>query len=197
MAGGTHPGDWGTGGGSFNFRLDPAPSGSGIFVDYPNEPPYVPEVGNRDVHAGGYGGGFLDDTAPMVSGLKNGNRSSGPGGRAGYPDPHDQDQDGTPNESFSTTDVGLFEKTKIKFDNNDLGGAGAGGGGYGYDGGTAYVHINGSQVAPIVGGLSGAAIVVNDTGHLDAAYSNVKDIKKINGRIWGRVTTTVGLTILY
>jgi hypothetical protein len=200
MAGGTHPGDWSSGSG-FNIDLSipnniTTPASGNPQLVYPNEPIYVPEVGERDVHAGGFGGGFLDNTAPLVGGLANGQISSVYGGKAGYPDPHDEDNSGTPNETWAITDVGLSTRTKIKFDNNSLGGAGGGGGGYGFNGGNAYVHENGNQVATITGGVAGAAIIVNDSGHLNAAYSNVRDIKKINGRIFGRVTTTVGLTIL-
>jgi hypothetical protein len=169
---------------------------------YPDYPSYVPEKGDRDVHAGGYGGSFLNNTAPVVDMLGTGQISSWYGGTAGDPDPHEQNGSGNPNPTSSNGLAGLNTITRIKYVDNALGGAGGGGGGYGWNGGKTFVHVNGVEQgrsigsgAPelISGGSAGAAFAVNDAGHLDAEYSNVAAINKSSfGRIEGSLTDLSG-----
>ena len=145
---GSHTPDasWSSGGGSFDLdfdftglqTLDEATTTiTTKTVFYPDLPPYVPEKGDRDVHPGGYGGSFLDNTAPLFPLLATGKVSSVYGGRAGYPDPHGKNSSGKPNPTSLVGLVGLHEKTRIKYEtlDNVLGGAGGGGGGKGSEAG--------------------------------------------------------------
>jgi hypothetical protein len=201
----------GGGGGSIDFdfdipdiaTLDEATSTlTTKTIFYPDVPQYVPEKGERDVHAGGYGGSFLDNTVPVMKDLALGVVSSYNGGRAGYPDPHEKNGSGHPNPTASNGLVGLHDITRIKYDTSDnvLGGAGGGGGGYGFYGGDTYVHLNGvsqgnSLGGPerILGGKPGGAFAVNDSGHLDPQYSNIVAINKSRfGRIEGPLTDLNG-----
>jgi len=169
---------------------------------YPNYPSYVPEVGERDVHAGGYGGSFLNNTAPVLDMLATGQISSYFGGQAGDPDPHEPNGSANPNPTALNGLAGLTAPTRIKYDNNSLGGAGGGGGGYGWSGGKTFVHLNGVQQGQSIasnsselinGGAAGAAFAVNDAGHLNAQYSNVAAINKSSfGRIEGPLTDLSG-----
>ncbi len=213
MAGHTPGAMWssgGAGGVTFDFSglttLDQATNTiTTKTVFYPDLPPYIPEKGDRDIHPGGYGGSFLDSTAPVMDNLAVGIVSSYGGGKAGYPDPHEKNGSGHPNPTSLIGLVGLHSKTRIKYDTSDnvLGGAGGGGGGYGFYGGDTYVHLNGvsqgeSLGGPerILGGKPGGAFAVNDSRHLDSTYSNVIAINKSKiGRIEGPLTDLNGNVI--
>ena len=213
---GSHTPDasWSSGGGSFDLdfdftglqTLDEATTTiTTKTVFYPDLPPYVPEKGDRDVHPGGYGGSFLDNTAPLFPLLATGKVSSYSGGRAGFPDPHEKNGSGKPNPTSLIGLVGLHEKTRIKYEtlDNVLGGAGGGGGGYGYSGGDTYVHLNGVSQGNsiggserILGGKAGGSFAVNDKRHLDPQYSNVAAINRSNfGRVEGPLTDLDGNVI--
>lgn len=208
---GSHTPDssWSTGGGGGSIDFDGLESLETTLASlntstlfYPDLPKYVPEKGERDVHAGGYGGSFLNNTAPLFPLLATGKVSSYSGGRAGYPDPHESSGSGQPNPTASQGLIGLHDVTRIKYAtlDNVLGGAGGGGGGYGFSGGDTYVHLNGVSQGDtiggperILGGKPGGSFAVNDKRHLDPEYSNVAAINRSNfGKVEGPLTDLDG-----